>query len=56
MKTIIGYELTEKLYESGTSLIFRTRKREGQHPTILKILKQDGCCWYFTAEIGPGNR
>ncbi|MCU7928076.1 MAG: AAA family ATPase [Candidatus Thiodiazotropha sp. (ex Dulcina madagascariensis)] len=44
--TICGYEPTEKLYESPSSLVYRTREKKGRPPTILKILKPE----YASAE------
>lgn len=40
MQTISGYTITEKLYESEHSLVFRACRDEDARPVILKLLKE----------------
>ncbi len=40
MNLFTGYLITEKLYESTGSLIYRGRRQSGQQPVILKTLNQ----------------
>jgi len=39
MRKIPGYNITEKLFESTTSIIYRAEKTEDQIPVILKVLQ-----------------
>ncbi|MEK7990015.1 MAG: AAA family ATPase [Thiotrichaceae bacterium] len=41
MLSIMGYEVSELLYESANSLVYRGVKFDGKQSVILKILKQD---------------
>ncbi|WP_013320763.1 AAA family ATPase [Gloeothece verrucosa] len=41
MDTIINYDLTEKIYESANSLVYRGILKHNNRPVILKILKED---------------
>ena len=41
MKTIDGYQIIEKIYESNNSLVYRAILPSNQQPTILKILKEN---------------
>ena len=38
---ICDFEITDKLYESANSLIYRTKTAEGQPKVILKVLRED---------------
>jgi predicted ATPase/class 3 adenylate cyclase/tRNA A-37 threonylcarbamoyl transferase component Bud32 len=40
MRIIPGYQMTEKLYESSNSLIYRGHRIEDDRPVILKVLKE----------------
>ncbi|OQW91243.1 MAG: hypothetical protein BWK79_17395, partial [Beggiatoa sp. IS2] len=38
---ILNYQITEQLYDSQNSLVYRAIKNENNQPVILKILKED---------------
>jgi predicted ATPase/signal transduction histidine kinase/tRNA A-37 threonylcarbamoyl transferase component Bud32 len=38
---VVGYSLTEHLYESANSLVYRGRRGSNELPAIIKILKED---------------
>ncbi|NEP00472.1 MAG: AAA family ATPase [Symploca sp. SIO2E9] len=40
MRNLSGYQVTEKLHESKTSLVYRGYRRADEQPVILKMLKQ----------------
>src|SRR5262245_47675221 len=41
MPAIPGYQITQELYTSTNSLIYRARRVADDHPVILKLLNQD---------------
>jgi len=41
MFTISGYQITEQLYESAHSLIYRGRRKVDDLPVVLKLVKND---------------
>jgi len=41
MITLPGYQVTEHIYESANSLIYRALRRSDNQPVILKTLKED---------------
>ncbi|MCP4396386.1 MAG: AAA family ATPase, partial [bacterium] len=40
-KTIAGYDITEKLFESSNSLVYRALQQSNQTPVILKMLRPE---------------
>lgn len=40
-RTISGYNITEKLYDSANSLVYRGTRQSDNLPVILKVLKED---------------
>lgn len=40
MKTIAGYRVLERIYESSSSLVYRTRREADDRPLILKVLNK----------------
>ncbi|MDM8549555.1 hypothetical protein QUF72_05735 [Desulfobacterales bacterium HSG2] len=38
---IPGYQITEQIYESASSLVFRGLRDRDSLPVILKLLKED---------------
>jgi predicted ATPase/serine phosphatase RsbU (regulator of sigma subunit)/tRNA A-37 threonylcarbamoyl transferase component Bud32 len=41
MIAIAGYQITEKIYESGRSLVYRAQQLKDRRPVILKTLKDE---------------
>ena len=41
MQTITNYQITQQIYESANSLIYRASRNEDNQPVILKVLKED---------------
>ena len=41
MINILGYQITEELYESANTLVYRGQRSVDNQPVILKVLKQD---------------
>jgi predicted ATPase/signal transduction histidine kinase/CheY-like chemotaxis protein/tRNA A-37 threonylcarbamoyl transferase component Bud32 len=41
MLTITGYQISEKIYESANSLVYRGKREQDNHFVILKLLKED---------------
>ena len=39
MHRLAKYQITEQLYESGHTLVYRARRKTDQSPVILKVLK-----------------
>ncbi len=51
MQTITGYHITEKVYESATSLVYRAHRLSDGQPVILKVLNEmypspDRVAWF----------
>jgi predicted ATPase/serine/threonine protein kinase/GAF domain-containing protein len=40
-EVVVGYQVTEKLYESDQTVVYRTLPKSGQQRVILKILKRE---------------
>ena len=41
MIEITGYQVSEKIYESDRTVVYRGKKLAGERPVILKTLKED---------------
>jgi diguanylate cyclase (GGDEF)-like protein len=41
MTSIVGYQITERLYESNRTLVFRGQNEQNQSSVILKLLRED---------------